>query len=111
MFTSLNRWYRETAGGALRELREGEGGGRYTRGAWALGVRRADVADAGRWACRAANAHGHVTARALLAVHAALTVHAQPQLQRNCDCVVVTHLSPAAAAAAAAPSCQLASLP
>ncbi|XP_028160475.1 Down syndrome cell adhesion molecule homolog [Ostrinia furnacalis] len=75
------RWYRETGGGVLREVRDGEGGGRYSRAADALGVRRAEAADGGRWACRAANAHGHVTLRLHLAVRAHLTAHAQPHTQ------------------------------
>ncbi|KOB72718.1 Down syndrome cell adhesion molecule-like protein, partial [Operophtera brumata] len=61
-------WYRETAGGALREVRDAEGGGRYSRSRDAIGIRRAETADGGRWACRAANAHGHLTLRLLLAV-------------------------------------------
>ncbi|XP_073957210.1 cell adhesion molecule Dscam2-like [Choristoneura fumiferana] len=74
-------WYRESAGGVLRELRDGEAGGRYTRAHDALGVRRADVQDGGRWACRAANAHGHVTLRLQLNVRAHLTTHVQPHTQ------------------------------
>ncbi|XP_061709196.1 cell adhesion molecule Dscam2 isoform X4 [Cydia pomonella] len=74
-------WYRESAGGVLRELRDGEAGGRYTRSHDALGVRRADVQDGGRWACRAANAHGHITLRLQLNVRAHLTTHVQPHTQ------------------------------
>lgn len=77
-------WYRESAGGVLREVRAGEGGeagGRYTAAADALAVRRAEPADAGRWACRAANQHGHVTLRLHLALRAHLTVHVQPHTQ------------------------------
>ncbi|XP_045780750.1 Down syndrome cell adhesion molecule-like protein Dscam2 [Maniola jurtina] len=74
-------WYRETAGGALREIREGEGGGRYSMAADALTIRRAELVDDGRWACRAANAHGHLTLRLHLSLRAHLTVHAQPHTQ------------------------------
>ncbi|KAH9634765.1 hypothetical protein HF086_013625 [Spodoptera exigua] len=75
------RWYRETGGGVLREIRDGEGGGRYSRTHDALGIRRAEIADGGRWACRAANAHGHLTLRLHVAVRAHLTAHAQPHTQ------------------------------
>nr|XP_049692182.1 Down syndrome cell adhesion molecule-like protein Dscam2 [Helicoverpa armigera] len=74
-------WYREAGGGVLREIRDGEGGGRYSRTHDALGIRRAEIADGGRWACRAANAHGHLTLRLHLAVRAHLTAHAQPHTQ------------------------------
>ncbi|XP_059046951.1 cell adhesion molecule Dscam2-like [Achroia grisella] len=74
-------WYRETGGGVLREVRDNEGAGRYTRTHDALAIRRAEIADGGRWACRAANPHGHLTLRLHLAVHAHLTVHAQPHTQ------------------------------
>ncbi|XP_026317870.1 Down syndrome cell adhesion molecule-like protein Dscam2 isoform X2 [Hyposmocoma kahamanoa] len=74
-------WYREAASGVLRELREGEGGGRLVRAHDALSIRRAEPADAGRWACRAANAHGHLTLRLHLNLRAHLTVHAQPHTQ------------------------------
>ncbi|XP_052750184.1 cell adhesion molecule Dscam2 isoform X2 [Galleria mellonella] len=74
-------WYRETAGGVLREVRDNEGSGRYSRTHDALAIRRAEIADGGRWACRAANPHGHLTLRLHLAVHAHLTVHAQPHTQ------------------------------
>lgn len=75
------RWYRESASGVLRELREGEGSGRIVRAHDALSIRRAESADAGRWACRAANAHGHLTLRLHLNLRAHLTVHAQPHTQ------------------------------
>lgn len=75
------RWYRETPGGVLREIREGEGGGRYSISSDALTIRRAELSDDGRWACRSANAHGHVTLRLHLALRAHLTVHAQPHTQ------------------------------
>ncbi|XP_013133341.1 PREDICTED: Down syndrome cell adhesion molecule-like protein Dscam2 [Papilio polytes] len=77
-------WYRESAGGVLREVRAGEAGeagGRYTAAADALAVRRAEPADAGRWACRAANQHGHITLRLHLSLRAHLTVHVQPHTQ------------------------------
>ncbi|CAH2050967.1 unnamed protein product, partial [Iphiclides podalirius] len=74
-------WYRETAGGAMREMREAEGGGRYSMSADALGIRRAEQTDDGRWACRAANTHGHLTLRLHLALRAHLTVHTQPHTQ------------------------------
>ncbi|XP_072938511.1 cell adhesion molecule Dscam1-like isoform X2 [Epargyreus clarus] len=74
-------WYRETAGGALREVREGEASGRYSMAADAVGVRRAELSEDGRWACRAANSHGHITMRLHLALRAHLTVHVQPHTQ------------------------------
>ncbi|XP_047520750.1 Down syndrome cell adhesion molecule-like protein Dscam2 isoform X2 [Pieris napi] len=74
-------WYRETSGGALREIREGEGAGRYNIIADALSIRRAELSDDGRWACRAANTHGHLTLRLHLALRAHLTVHVQPHTQ------------------------------
>ncbi|XP_012543882.3 cell adhesion molecule Dscam2 isoform X1 [Bombyx mori] len=74
-------WYRETAGGVLREIRDGEGNGRYSKTHDALSIRRTEIADGGRWACRAANSHGHITLRLHLAVHAHLTAHAQPHTQ------------------------------
>ncbi|KAL4705617.1 hypothetical protein ACJJTC_018739 [Scirpophaga incertulas] len=74
-------WYRESSGGVLREVREGEGAGRYSRAVDALAIRRAEPTDGGRWACRAANALGHVTIRLHLSVRAHLTVHAQPHTQ------------------------------
>ncbi|XP_053609899.1 cell adhesion molecule Dscam1-like isoform X1 [Plodia interpunctella] len=73
-------WYRENAGG-LRDLRDTEGGGRYSRLHDSIGIRRAEIPDGGRWVCRAANSHGHLTLRLHLAVHAHLTVHAQPHTQ------------------------------
>ncbi|CAH0727689.1 unnamed protein product, partial [Brenthis ino] len=75
------RWYRETSGGVLREIREGEGGGRYSLSSDSLSIRRAELSDDGRWACRAANAHGHITLRLHLSLRAHLTVHAQPHTQ------------------------------
>ncbi|CAK1540390.1 unnamed protein product [Leptosia nina] len=78
---SFWRWYRETSGGGLREVREGEGPGRYSMSADALSIRRAELSDDGRWACRAANAHGHLTLRLRLALRAHLTVHVQPHTQ------------------------------
>ncbi|XP_049878899.1 Down syndrome cell adhesion molecule-like protein Dscam2 [Pectinophora gossypiella] len=76
-------WYRESPGGSLREVRTSEGDptARYWSSRGALGVRRADTQDAGRWTCRAANAHGHVTLRLHLALRAQLTVHVQPHTQ------------------------------
>ncbi|CAG9581989.1 unnamed protein product, partial [Danaus chrysippus] len=74
-------WYRETGGGVLREIREGEGGGRYSMTSDALAIRRAELTDDGRWACRAANTHGHVTLRLHLSLRAHLTIHAQPHTQ------------------------------
>ncbi|XP_041974799.1 Down syndrome cell adhesion molecule-like protein Dscam2 isoform X2 [Aricia agestis] len=75
-------WYRESASGALREVHAGEGG---RVAAWgggaALVLRRTEAADEGRWACRAANAHGHLTLRLRLALRAPLTVHVQPHTQ------------------------------
>ncbi|OWR46053.1 hypothetical protein KGM_202957A, partial [Danaus plexippus plexippus] len=47
----------------------------------ALAIRRAELTDDGRWACRAANAHGHVTLRLHLSLRAHLTIHAQPHTQ------------------------------
>ncbi|GBO98932.1 hypothetical protein EVAR_335_1 [Eumeta japonica] len=72
-----NRWYRETPGGTLREARDE----RWLRLPDALLLRRAEPQDGGRWACRAANEHGHLTLYMDVNVHAHLTVHASPQLQ------------------------------
>ncbi|CAH2101996.1 unnamed protein product [Euphydryas editha] len=77
----LARWYRESASGTLREIREGEGGGRFSLSSDSLTIRRAELADDGRWACRAANAHGHLTLKLHLFLRAHLTVHAQPHTQ------------------------------
>lgn len=81
MHIFICRWYRETAGGVLRELKDSDGNGRYARVRESMFIRKTDTTDAGRWACRAANSHGHVTLYLNLEVNAHLTVHTQPQLQ------------------------------
>lgn len=81
----VHRWYRESTSGTLREIREGEGGGRFSLSSDSLTIRRAELSDDGRWACRAANAHGHLTLKLHLFLRAHLTVHAQPHTQVSID--------------------------